>query len=140
MSEDVVTLRSALAKLPAYTPGKPASAPPGVAAYKISSNENPFPPLPSVLGAVQDAAGAMNRYPDMGVTELTETLAARLDVPPERLAFGPGSVGVRVQLGSSLAWRSCCVRCPWCGCSRPTRSTTAPTCDWESSLREWRLP
>ena len=115
MSEDVVTLRSALAKLPAYTPGKPASAPPGVTAYKISSNENPFPPLPSVLDAVQAAAGEMNRYPDMGVTELTATLAARLDVPPDRLAFGPGSVGVLGQLIAAtcdagdevvFAWRS----------------------------------
>ena len=57
----------------------------------------------------------MNRYPDMGVTELTETLAARLDVPPERLAFGPGSVGVLGQIIAAtcdagdevvFAWRS----------------------------------
>ena len=93
-----MTLRSALGRLPAYTPGKPAAAPPGVTAYKISSNENPYPPLPSVLDAVRAAAGEMNRYPDMGVGALTEALAERLEVPPERLAFGPGSVGV---LGSS---------------------------------------
>ena len=94
MSEDAVTLRSALGRLPAYTPGKPAAAPPGVTAYKISSNENPFPPLPSVLEAVRSAAGEMNRYPDMGVGTLTAALAERLEVPAERLAFGPGSVGV----------------------------------------------
>ena len=115
MSEDAVTLRSALGRLPAYTPGKPAAAPPGVTAYKISSNENPYPPLPSVLDAVRSAAGEMNRYPDMGVAKLTAALAERLEVPAERLAFGPGSVGVLGQIIAAtcdagdevvFAWRS----------------------------------
>ena len=110
-----MTLRSALGRLPAYTPGKPAAAPPGVTAYKISSNENPYPPLPSVLDAVRSAAGEMNRYPDMGVGVLTQALADRLEVPSERLAFGPGSVGVLGQLIAAtcdagdevvFAWRS----------------------------------
>ena len=110
-----VRLRAALQALPAYTPGRPASPRAGVTAYKCSSNENPFPPLPSVLEAVWEAAGSMNRYPDMAVTALTAALAARLDVPPERLAFGPGSVGVLGQLIAAtcddgdevvFAWRS----------------------------------
>ena len=46
-----VHLRPRLASLPAYTPGRPAAAA-GITAYKCSSNENPFPPLPSVLEAV----------------------------------------------------------------------------------------
>jgi len=110
-----VGLRAALDALPAYTPGRPAGAGAGVTAYKCSSNENPYPPLPSVLEAVRDAAGSMNRYPDMAATELTAALAARLDVPPERLALGPGSVGVLGQLLAAtcdagdevvFAWRS----------------------------------
>ena len=110
-----VRLRAALDALPAYTPGRPAAPRPGGTAYMISSNENPYPPLPSVLGVVRDAAAAMNRYPDMAVTELTAALAARLDVPPERLALGPGSVGVLGQLIAAtcdpgdevvFAWRS----------------------------------
>ena len=110
-----VHLRAALDALPAYTPGRPAAARPGVTAYKCSSNENPYPPLPSVFEAVVDAAGSMNRYPDMAVTQLTAALAARLDVPPARLAFGPGSVGVLGQLIAAtcdegdevvFAWRS----------------------------------
>ena len=110
-----VRLRPALDHLPAYTPGKPASAPEGVTAYKISSNENPYPPLPSVLEVVREAAGAMNRYPDMAVTALTERLAAALEVPAARIATGPGSVGVLGQLVAAtceagdevvFAWRS----------------------------------
>src|SRR5665647_2655393 len=110
-----VRLREALAAVPVYKPGKPAVVREGVTAYKISSNENPYPPLPSVLQVVADAALEMNRYPDMAVTELTETLAQHFGVPPEHIATGTGSVGVLGQLIAATcdpgdeviyAWRS----------------------------------
>ena len=110
-----VRLRAALQGVPAYTPGRPASAPEGVTAYKISSNENPYPPLPSVLEVVQRAAGEMNRYPDMAVTALTAAIAERCGVPESHVATGTGSVGVLGQIIQALcdagdevvyAWRS----------------------------------
>jgi histidinol-phosphate aminotransferase len=110
-----VRLREALAAVPAYKPGQPAVVREGVTAYKISSNENPYPPLPSVLRVVADAAMTMNRYPDMAVTELTDALASRLGVPPQHIATGTGSMGVLTQLvavtcdpGDEViyAWRS----------------------------------
>ena len=113
--ETDVRLRAALDQVPAYVPGKPASAREGVTAYKVSSNENPFPPLPSVLEVIQDAATQVNRYPDMAVTALTEALAERLGVPTEHIATGTGSVGVLGQLVQATcdpgdevvyAWRS----------------------------------
>ncbi|QGN59529.1 histidinol-phosphate transaminase [Nostocoides sp. HKS02] len=115
MSDSEVRLRTALDQVPAYVPGKPAAAPEGVTAYKISSNENPYPPLPSVLKVVQEAARAINRYPDMAVTELTQALADALGVPTEHLATGTGSVGVLGQVIAATcdagdevvyAWRS----------------------------------
>ncbi len=115
MSDSDVRLRAALDQVPAYIPGKPAAAPEGVAAYKVSSNENPYPPLPSVLEVVHEAAGAMNRYPDMAVTELTQALADTLGVPAEHIATGTGSVGVLGQVIAATcdpgdevvyAWRS----------------------------------
>ena len=45
-SADDVRLREALGGLPAYIPGKPAPTREGLTAYKVSSNENPYPPLP----------------------------------------------------------------------------------------------
>lgn len=108
-------IREALAALPAYVPGKPAAAPEGMTAYKMSSNENPFPPLPSVLAVVQEAAGSMNRYPDMAVSELTQAIATTLEVPAECIATGTGSVGVLGQVIQAccdagdeviFAWRS----------------------------------
>jgi len=110
-----VRLREALAAVPAYKPGKPAVRREGVTAYKISSNENPYPPLPGVLQVVADAAGEMNRYPDMAVTALTDALAQSLGVPREHIATGTGSVGVLGQIIAATcdqgdeviyAWRS----------------------------------
>ena len=112
---DGVRLRKTLEGVPAYKPGKPAAPVEGLKAYKISSNENPYPPLPSVVKVVADAATNMNRYPDMAVTRLTKALAERWDVPTTHIATGTGSVGVLTQLinitcepGDEVvyAWRS----------------------------------
>ncbi|MGB6022786.1 MAG: histidinol-phosphate transaminase, partial [Ornithinimicrobium sp.] len=114
-AESPVRLRTTLSAVPAYRPGKPAAPTQGRTAYKISSNENPYPPLPSVLEAVAKAAESMNRYPDMAVTELTREIAERFEVPIEHIATGTGSVGVLTQLvtitcdpGDEVvyAWRS----------------------------------
>lgn len=110
-----VRLRAALRSVPAYKPGKPAPSGAEQSSFKISSNENPYPPLPSVLDAVAEAAQHMNRYPDMSVAALTEAISERFDVPPACVATGTGSVGVLTQLvnitcepGDEVvyAWRS----------------------------------
>lgn len=110
-----VRLREVLSRMPDYKPGKPASAPAGVTAYKLSSNENPYGPLPSVVAAIGDAATTVNRYPDMAVTALTQRLATALGVPAECLATGTGSVAVLAQVVNAacdagdevvFAWRS----------------------------------
>ncbi|WP_298459056.1 histidinol-phosphate transaminase [uncultured Cellulomonas sp.] len=93
-----VPLRPAVADLPAYVPGARASV--GAAAWKLSSNENPYPPLPGVVSAIADAAADANRYPDMYATELTAALADALGVRPESVVTGCGSVAV---LGHVLA-------------------------------------
>ena len=87
-----VPLRPALADLPPYVPG--ARVPVGAAAFKLSSNENPYPPLPSVVLAISDAAEDVNRYPDMYATELVGAIAASLGVAPENIVAGCGSVAV----------------------------------------------
>lgn len=93
-----VPLRPALASLPPYVPG--ARVPVGAAAYKLSSNENPFPPLPSVVASIADGAVDVNRYPDMYATDLVEAVAGHLGVQPGQVVAGCGSVAV---LGHVLA-------------------------------------
>ncbi len=114
MSETSPKLRAELAGIPTYKPGRPAAAG-GPVAYKLSSNENPYPPLPGVLETVTAAAGSFNRYPDMACTELMSELAERFAVPVSHVATGTGSVGVAQQLIQSTsgpgdeviyAWRS----------------------------------
>jgi histidinol-phosphate aminotransferase len=107
--------RPVIRDLPAYVPGRPPAPRPGVPTYKLSSNENPHPPLPGVLEAAVEAAGRMNRYPDMGCTELYAALSERLGVPTGHLAAGTGSVAVLYHLLQAFcepgdevvyAWRS----------------------------------
>ncbi|ROS79071.1 histidinol-phosphate transaminase [Cellulomonas sp. PhB143] len=81
-----VPIRPAVATLPAYVPG--ARTPVGAAAFKLTSNEIPYPPLPSVVAAIADAAQDVNRYPDMHATELVEAIAARLAATPEESLSG----------------------------------------------------
>jgi histidinol-phosphate aminotransferase len=97
-----------------YQPGKTPSAP-GGRTYKLSSNESPFGPLPSVLKVIAEAAGRVNRYPDNGAVELIEAISARFGVPASHVAVGCGSVGVTQQLLEAVgepgaevlyAWRS----------------------------------
>ena len=71
--------RSVVAALPAYRPGKDAAqaeAEHGITdAIKLASNENPLPPLPSVLAAINDAAAGLNRYADHRATAVRHRLA-----------------------------------------------------------------
>jgi histidinol-phosphate aminotransferase len=114
MSSRSPRFRQVLDKFAPYQPGRAAVAP-GGRSYKLSSNENPFGPLPSVLKMITEAAGTINRYPDNGAAELTEAIAGRFAVPPEHIAVGCGSVGVCQQLLEAVgepgaeviyAWRS----------------------------------
>jgi histidinol-phosphate aminotransferase len=101
--------------VPAYVAGKPAAPLDGRPTYKLSSNENPFGPLPEVLAAVEHAASQMNRYPDMGSTALYDALGVHLGVPVDRLAAATGSVALLYHLVQAFceagdevvfAWRS----------------------------------
>ena len=89
-----VRLRPVLSTVPAYTPGRPPEPVEGVAAYKISSNENPYPPLPSVVDAIVRSVQQVNRYPDMGTTALREAIASEIGVDADEIVTGTGSSGV----------------------------------------------
>ncbi len=86
-------IRPDLDTLPAYVPGKSV---PGL--IKLASNEVAEPPAPAVLEAIARAAADGNRYPDLGVVELTARIAEFHDLAPERVAVGCGSVTLCQQL------------------------------------------
>lgn len=82
-------------------------------AFKLSSNENPFPPLPAVLDAV--TSSRLNRYPEASALAVRQLVGARFGVSPECVQVGAGSVAVLAQMISAAsapgdevvyAWRS----------------------------------
>jgi histidinol-phosphate aminotransferase len=83
--------RAAVAALPAYVPGARA---PESQAHKLSSNENPYPPLEPVREVIAEAAGRVNRYPDMYAGALVDAIAERHGVTPAHVVAGTGSVAV----------------------------------------------
>ncbi len=110
MTELPVRIRPEIAALPAYKQGKQA----GAEAFKLSSNENPFPPLPSVVAAVQTAV-AVNRYPDASSPRLRARLAERFGVGDDAVRIAAGSVSILFQLAQAtsgpgdeilFSWRS----------------------------------
>jgi histidinol-phosphate aminotransferase len=69
---------------------------------KLASNESPFPPLPSVVAAAQEALGGLNRYPDPTNARLRSALADRTGVPAGRIAIGNGSCDILLAAGEAL--------------------------------------
>jgi histidinol-phosphate aminotransferase len=90
--------RPAIARIPPYVAGRPPAPRADLTTYKLSSNENPYPPLPGVVEAAFGAVQTMNRYPDMGSTALYGALSDRLGVPTDDLALATGSVALIYQL------------------------------------------
>jgi histidinol-phosphate aminotransferase len=74
----------------------------GLVSYKLSSNENPLPPIPAVQQAVA-AQTDFNRYPDPLSSKLRAALAEFLNVPAEDIVTGAGSLGALNQLLTTFA-------------------------------------
>ncbi|GGT70404.1 histidinol-phosphate transaminase [Actinomadura citrea] len=94
--------RSVLDRFVAYRPGKVVVSPEG-RSFKLSSNESPHGPLPSVVEAIGEAARNVNRYPDNNATSLTEAIASFCGVPADHVAVGCGSVGMTQMLLEAVA-------------------------------------
>ena len=97
LEQKPVRLRPEIVALAAYRQGKPAADD----AFKLSSNENPYEPIPEVLEAI--AAASVNRYPDAAGTELRGILADRFGVGIGSVHLGAGSVSVLSQLIQAAA-------------------------------------
>jgi histidinol-phosphate aminotransferase len=84
-----------------YTPGEQPG--PGERFIKLNTNENPYPPSPAVLEAIQEVlavradpgskvrGGRLALYPDPGCTALREAIARRYQVKPGQVFCGNGS-------------------------------------------------
>jgi histidinol-phosphate aminotransferase len=104
--------RPGLAHVPAYVPEPPA-APPEGPAYRLFLNENPHPPLASVQQVLVEALRQVNLYPPIMPDRLVRRLSGHLDVPPESITTGPGSIGVYQQIGRAFLAEGDEVVYPW---------------------------
>ncbi|MGF1645740.1 MAG: histidinol-phosphate transaminase [Kineosporiaceae bacterium] len=113
MSGHLRHVRPALAHIPQYIPGRVVGG--DGPTHKLSSNENPYSPVPAVRRAAAAALESSNRYPDLAATALVTAIADFVGVAPDRVVVGTGSVGVLAQVlqatcepGDEVvsAWRS----------------------------------
>src|SRR5712692_9840678 len=74
-----------------YTPGE---QPREDGIVKLNTNENPYPPSPRVLAALQQALAdgeRLRKYPDPAGTVFRQTAGKILGVDPEAILIGNGS-------------------------------------------------
>lgn len=107
MNSQKVRLRPEIEAAVPYRQGNPAADD----AFKLSSNENPFEPIPAVLEAI--ASSAVNRYPEAAASELRARLAAKFGVELDSVHVGAGSVSILAQLISAAAGPGDEVLYPW---------------------------
>lgn len=98
-----------VASLPRYQPGRPA----GAGGVKLSSNEDPYGPLPEAVEAAAAAAADAGRYPDHTASALREAIAAHHGVPVDGVTVGCGSVALLQQLALAFTGEGDEVAFPW---------------------------
>ncbi|ASK61423.1 histidinol-phosphate transaminase [Virgibacillus phasianinus] len=80
---------SAVARTEPYVPGEQIEQ---EGLLKLNTNENPYPPSPKVVAAIQDELGRkLHRYPTPSVDRLREKIAEFNQLNPEQVFVGNGS-------------------------------------------------
>ncbi|MEU5405049.1 aminotransferase class I/II-fold pyridoxal phosphate-dependent enzyme [Nocardia asteroides] len=70
--------------------------------FDLSLSENPFPPLPSIITAVNDTLAEANRYPEFLPEQLPRIIAEHLGLPTAEVVVGAGATGVAMQVMRAL--------------------------------------
>ena len=83
------TWRDNIRRVEPYTPGEQPKA---QNVIKLNTNENPYPPAPGVLRAMEDLPGnLLRKYPDPTASLLVDALAKRYGVGSDQVFVGVGS-------------------------------------------------
>ncbi|MBC3920794.1 histidinol-phosphate transaminase [Undibacterium sp. CY18W] len=97
-------------KLTPYVPGE---QPKIDRLIKLNTNENPYPPSPQVLAAIQQAASAdLRLYPDPGSDSLRDTIAAYHGLQAEQIFIGNSSDEVLAHTFQALLKHEQPLLCP----------------------------
>ena len=68
-------------------PKRAASSPPVAGEIRLDRNEQPYPPSPKVIEAIERAAQQANRYPESFSRELRSRLETYTGVPVDQIAL-----------------------------------------------------
>ena len=93
-----VRLRADVLAVPPYRQGATPTKP----GFKLSSNENPFDPLPGVREAIA-ATSEVNRYAAAAMPELRAKIAGEFGVTLDHVHLAAGSVAILFQLVQAAA-------------------------------------
>lgn len=100
-SDPPIYIRPEIRAVPAYRQGAVPTTP----GFKLSSNENPFPPQPAVVKAVAEAP--LSRYAAPAMPALRAAIGAQFgfddDTSQARVHLGAGSVSILFQLVQAVA-------------------------------------
>jgi histidinol-phosphate aminotransferase len=82
--------RPAIDAMTGYVPGEQPKS--GLKIIKLNTNENPYPPSPKAIAALQNIDGdSLRRYPDPFAHEFCQAVSDILDVPTDWVIVGNGS-------------------------------------------------
>ncbi|MFN5818326.1 MAG: pyridoxal phosphate-dependent aminotransferase, partial [Pseudanabaena sp.] len=82
--------RPAIDAMTGYIPGEQPKS--GIKVIKLNTNENPYPPSPKAIAALQTIDGdSLRRYPDPFAHEFCQAVSEALGVPKDWIIVGNGS-------------------------------------------------
>jgi len=82
--------RPAIDVMTGYVPGEQPKS--GIKVIKLNTNENPYPPSPKAIAALQNIDGdSLRRYPDPFAHDFCQAVSEVLDVPADWVIVGNGS-------------------------------------------------
>nr|WP_235951283.1 histidinol-phosphate transaminase [Crateriforma spongiae] len=138
---NMLPYRPALSRMLPYVPGE--QPPPGKY-IKLNTNENPYPPPPAVIEAIQKAAtGPLNRYPDPMATAFRRAAADALGLPgPEWVLAGNGSDEILTMLVRGFVGEGQKLRLPYPSyiLYRTLADIQGATWQQTSFVDDWQLP
>ncbi len=82
--------RPAIDAMTGYVPGEQPKS--GIKIIKLNTNENPYPPSPKAIAALQNIdTDSLRRYPDPFAHDFCQAVSEVLDVPKDWIIVGNGS-------------------------------------------------
>lgn len=104
-------VRPEIAAMAGYTPGEQPQTGKFV---KLNTNENPYPPSPKVVAAIQEVASTgLVRYPDSTATAFRKRAAEVLGVKPDWILCGNGSDDILTIITRAMVGEGQILRLPY---------------------------